>query len=364
MSIRPHSSRTALAALLAGAAACADRQPLAPESLEPAARPSADIIIGPGLPCAGCVLPDHGKILYTKTVVTRKQGNFELFKADATGDNAVRLTSTAEGESQPAWSPSYHKIAFVRAGKNNMGDLYVMNADGTGVQQLTNTPETDERYPTWMPGGTGLLFTADVRSDPTYKFHVQLGSVNADGSGYKVHFPHLPGVGTGEACAGPAPCTRVTEPGYVGWPHMSPNGRDVVYVTYNPVAQRHGIRVIDFYDQTNPAKKRWLFGGDAVLPSPYAAGPSFPRFSPAGDLVSFVFGTQDVQLVDAATGAAVQTFKTGKAVWLSGAAWSPDGSSLMVHNGTDASLLRLDRTSGTMLPVFGTAGAMEPGWHR
>jgi Tol biopolymer transport system component len=363
MFVRITASRTALAAVATGlATACADRAPTAPAIRD---TPSADIVIGPGLPCAECVLPDHGKILYVKTVVnSRNQGNFELFKADATGVDAVRLTHTAESESQPAWSPSYGKIAFVRAAKNGAGDLYLMNPDGTGVQQLTNTPDTDERYPTWMPSGTGLLFTADVRSDPTYKSHVQLGSVNADGSGYKVHLPHLPGVGTAETCPRAVSCTPTKGPGYVGWPHMSPNGRDVAYVTYNPVAKRHGVRVIDFYDQTDAAKKRWVYGGDAIIPSPYTVGPSFPRFSPAGDKVAFVLGTSDVQVVDAATGAAVQSFKTGKYVGMSAGVWSPDGGSLMVHNGTDASLMRLGLANGAMLSVFGTAGAIEPGWHR
>jgi hypothetical protein len=71
-----------------------------------------------------------------------------------------------------------------------------------------------------------------------------------------------------------------------------------------------------------------------------------------------------VQVVDAATGAAVQSFKTGKYVGMSAGVWSPDGGSLMVHNGTDASLMRLGLANGAMLSVFGTAGAIEPGWHR
>jgi hypothetical protein len=49
---------------------------------------------------------------------------------------------------------------------------------------------------------------------------------------------------------------------------------------------------------------------------------------------------------------------------MSAGVWSPDGGSLMVHNGTDASLMRLGLANGAMLSVFGTAGAIEPGWHR
>jgi Tol biopolymer transport system component len=54
-----------------------------------------------------------------------------------------------------AWSPDGMQISFVLeqgAGQQQLApDIYVMDADGTHVQQLTSSLETDI-YPAWQPG--------------------------------------------------------------------------------------------------------------------------------------------------------------------------------------------------------------------
>ena len=47
----------------------------------------------------------------------------------------------------PAWSPDGKKIAFV-SGRDGNNEIYVMNADGTGVTRLTKDPGED-LDPTW-----------------------------------------------------------------------------------------------------------------------------------------------------------------------------------------------------------------------
>ena len=59
------------------------------------------------------------------------------------GSNLVQLT--ADGHS-PAWSPDGTRIVF---GRGN--DLWVMNADGTGETQLTDTPAVFETSPALQP---------------------------------------------------------------------------------------------------------------------------------------------------------------------------------------------------------------------
>lgn len=44
--------------------------------------------------------------------------------------------------------------------ENNNSDLFVMNADGSEIVQLTNTPQTSERYPDWSPDGKTLVLSA------------------------------------------------------------------------------------------------------------------------------------------------------------------------------------------------------------
>src|SRR5438270_12332836 len=58
----------------------------------------------------------------------------------------------------PAWSPDGSKIAFTRYGAN-ASDIYVMNADGGGIVQLTNTPGNDD-HPAWSPDGSKIAFSS------------------------------------------------------------------------------------------------------------------------------------------------------------------------------------------------------------
>ena len=55
------------------------------------------------------------------------------------------------------WSPDGTHIAFVSTRSGNV-DLFVMNADGSDVQQLTNTGER-VRHPTWSPDGSQIAFS-------------------------------------------------------------------------------------------------------------------------------------------------------------------------------------------------------------
>jgi len=48
-----------------------------------------------------------------------------------------------------SYSPDGTKIIFHHASADGQRDLYTMNADGTGITQLTHTPDASERWPQW-----------------------------------------------------------------------------------------------------------------------------------------------------------------------------------------------------------------------
>ena len=56
---------------------------------------------------------------------------------------------TTYGCSNPVWSPDGQKIAFVRNQDDGQRDLYTVNADGSGLFQVTNTPDISEFNGDW-----------------------------------------------------------------------------------------------------------------------------------------------------------------------------------------------------------------------
>ena len=57
-----------------------------------------------------------------------------------------------------AWSPDSMRLAFLADGVNSAYDVFVVNADGTGERDITNSPE-NEYWPSWSPDGERIAFT-------------------------------------------------------------------------------------------------------------------------------------------------------------------------------------------------------------
>jgi len=82
----------------------------------------------------------------------------------------------------PDWSPDGSQIAFQSTGTGN-GDLYVMDADGSNVRQLTSTPEADQG-PAWSPDGTQVAFVRGLH--PAILTASAIYIINADGTDERV----------------------------------------------------------------------------------------------------------------------------------------------------------------------------------
>jgi Tol biopolymer transport system component len=94
-----------------------------------------------------------------------------VFQSDMDGDNEIylltanetrKLTDNSWSDEYPRWSPDGTRIAFT-ANPEGHFHIYSMNADGSGLSQITSS-SNDEVEPAWLPDGTALAFTEENKN--------------------------------------------------------------------------------------------------------------------------------------------------------------------------------------------------------
>ena len=84
---------------------------------------------------------------------------FDIFVMDADGANVRQITRTGT-DYNPSWSPDGRLIAFTRQEGTGSSDIYVMKADGSSVQRLTEDhASTTNLDPQYSPDGTLITYT-------------------------------------------------------------------------------------------------------------------------------------------------------------------------------------------------------------
>lgn len=106
--------------------------------------------------------------------------HMDIFEANPDGTGLKRLTDAPGYDAEGSYAPDGKQIVFCsnRSGADNL-ELYIMDADGKNVRQLTQTPGCYNGGPFFSPDGKRVVF----RSDRKKKDHLQLYVINADGTG-------------------------------------------------------------------------------------------------------------------------------------------------------------------------------------
>jgi TolB protein len=154
--------------------------------------------------------PDGRKLLFLAVHFSAPRCAYcdRLWVLNADGSGLRDLTRTLSGgfgspASDPVWSPDGRRLAFVRL--NTRHGVYVINADGSGVRNLTPKPRgAIYAAPAWSPDGRKIAFASERDGNS------EISIMNANGSGQR---------------------NLTLDPAYDGDPGWSPDGRKITFVS-------------------------------------------------------------------------------------------------------------------------------------
>lgn len=111
--------------------------------------------------------PDGNQIVFSYKL--------DLYIINADGTGLTPVTSDGALNVSPSWSPDGNKIVFHAQKVFGRVDIYTINIDGSNETNITDTPEYDQS-PSWSSSGERILF-ASSRDGGLYFY-----SMNPDGS--------------------------------------------------------------------------------------------------------------------------------------------------------------------------------------
>jgi Tol biopolymer transport system component len=144
----------------------------------------------------------------SRLAVSRKVGSKPLEAAEI-GLDGKPIRVLARNALEPIYSPDGQSIAFLRgpykqvirhfppSGRLNISahltDIFVRNASGGGLRQVTDTERAAEESPRWDPSGQRLVYTewrpfdygkesAEVQESVGFGFGKAIRTINADGT--------------------------------------------------------------------------------------------------------------------------------------------------------------------------------------
>ena len=213
-------------------------------------------------------------------VPAMKGPDFEIFVMNADGSNQTQITFNELDDEDPAWSPNGSRIVFVRdfdpvRGKLDL-DILTMKADGTGEQNLTNSPGVLDHEPNWAPNGRKIAFARAPDNDSNndiYKMspdglNIRRLTINAlnnefpnwSPDGRRIAFNSNRDEETFEVYtmrAGGGDVTRLTfNKAGDGLPAWSPNGRKIAFASDRAGSPDIHTMRADGHNQMNRTNKK------------------------------------------------------------------------------------------------------------
>jgi Tol biopolymer transport system component len=254
--------------------------------------------------------PDGQRVVFQ----SNRTGRYEIYVMNIDGSGTEQLTDRAGDNVTAAWSPDGQRIAFA-ANDGDNSDIYLMNADGGDIVRLTEHPG-DDSHPHWSGDGSRIIFnsprtTPDLSVGWLEQWH-EVFSMKHDGSDLRQHTENK------------AVCT---------YPSFSPDGTRIVY---RKITNTPGFS----WNLSSSVRNSEVFvadadGGNEVNLSNSAAFDGWPVWSPDGRRVVFASnraGPANVGhlYVINADGSGLQQITRGSWSYVQ-PAWSGDGARIFAY---------------------------------
>jgi Tol biopolymer transport system component len=230
--------------------------------------------------------------------------SWNIFSMNADGSNQVNLTNTEEPviNFEPSFSPDGSKIAFMRQGlPDGDQDIWVMDANGTGAVDLTNSPGINETAPEFSSDGTRIVYIKPVSTD---EFSNDIWVMNADGSS-------------------PKQLTETNSLIHNVGPAWSPDSTKIAYSTV-----------------------------ECPPPPPPGEYPACGKPTASGLHVMKADGTEKTLLLN-----------EGNQIRSAQLSWSPDGTRIAFHSWVAGGVIStVGATGGAPTVLVASSGARDPSW--
>lgn len=257
------------------------------------------------------VSPDGRRIAWVETRPDREQDTYRaaLWIADSDGSNPRQLTSGANRDQHPRWSPDSQSIAFVsnrppilpkeaaddteKAGDSGpakpLDQVWTIRIDGGEAIQRSNHPN-GASSPAWSPDGMSIAFVAaDAVSDSDeFTAPCSVGpiadervihdvSYRFDGRGFLEKYKHIWIVSLGDGAARQLTRSDANDDA----PAWSPEGEQIAFASNRSADRRRSWNWSAIYLVATD-------DGTVTSVSPEDAQFSTPAWSPSGDRLAFI----------------------------------------------------------------------------
>lgn len=124
-------------------------------------------------------------IAFTRGGWRRPDSESSIWKMRSDGSELQNLSRESPShDGYPSFSGDGRLIVF-RSGRSGHFDLYLMNADGTNIRQLTADP-ANKIFPVFSPNNTQIAFVSDRGQEDAGLFNVYLMDLNEDATPAKI----------------------------------------------------------------------------------------------------------------------------------------------------------------------------------